>query len=370
MSVAPPGQFTPSRRIRSIDAARGTAMFFVLLSHFSDHYFALNGATRLHKISYIIGMLASPTFMIISGTMLGFLYQTRRQKFGPIKNRLMERGFFFLVIGHLLTSLALTGADGSFTRALAYVFITDTIGVCLIMGPAIIGRTSPVLRIFLGLLALFISWAGCVLWIPHELYESTVKEILVGSLAQGNALALNYVFPVLPWFGVYLASTYIGERIGKLASENRFQKIACFLLRLGAGCIATAVIVFAAARAASSSSWCHVLASPYQKSPPGPVYLLFYGGLGLLILYFIFRHESSGRIKFYLNITCLLGQTSFFVFMLQYYVYGLFFHMCKLQYTAFWPIYFFASVVAILLCARVWRSKGLNRYLSFRINLS
>ena len=62
-------------RVQFLDAARGSAMFFVLLSHFGFAFFP-NQSDPLPTAMRFIGMVASPTFMVLSGLILGFLYRT------------------------------------------------------------------------------------------------------------------------------------------------------------------------------------------------------------------------------------------------------------------------------------------------------
>ena len=50
-----------SSRVASIDAARGTAMLFVCLAHFTNSYFFLNGKEGIGRNLVVIGMIASPS---------------------------------------------------------------------------------------------------------------------------------------------------------------------------------------------------------------------------------------------------------------------------------------------------------------------
>lgn len=47
-------------RVSSVDAARGAAMLFVCLAHFSNGYHFIAGATELGAYLVAIGMIASP----------------------------------------------------------------------------------------------------------------------------------------------------------------------------------------------------------------------------------------------------------------------------------------------------------------------
>lgn len=67
----------PSERWLAIDASRGLAMAFVCLSHFATGYFASIGHPERQDLTDRISMLASPAFMLISGSMLGLLSATR-----------------------------------------------------------------------------------------------------------------------------------------------------------------------------------------------------------------------------------------------------------------------------------------------------
>src|SRR5262245_61670808 len=67
-------------RLDAVDAARGTVMLLVFLSHFADAYlYPLGGqAAHLRERLNLLTMMASPGFMIISGVMLGMLHARRR----------------------------------------------------------------------------------------------------------------------------------------------------------------------------------------------------------------------------------------------------------------------------------------------------
>src|SRR5437899_12729419 len=95
-----------SRRVASIDAARGTAMLFVCLAHFTNSYFFPIGQENIGRNLVAIGMVASPTFVTVSGLVAGFLAVTRRNSFADLRRKLIDRGLFLLVVGHLLLPFA------------------------------------------------------------------------------------------------------------------------------------------------------------------------------------------------------------------------------------------------------------------------
>jgi uncharacterized membrane protein len=106
-----------STRLVFVDAGRGFAMLFVCLSHFAFAYFSADPTSvggRTHEVLNAIGMVASPTFVLISGFLLGFLYRIQSGEFGPVRRRMIDRGIFLLTIGHALILLAHTGVQVTF----------------------------------------------------------------------------------------------------------------------------------------------------------------------------------------------------------------------------------------------------------------
>lgn len=90
------------KRIEVIDAGRGAAMLLVFLSHFSEFYFGYHGKTRLLETMYNITMIASPSFMLISGTMLGYLFRSNPGGYQRIREKYIDRGLFLLLVAHIL----------------------------------------------------------------------------------------------------------------------------------------------------------------------------------------------------------------------------------------------------------------------------
>jgi len=127
----------PDYRLRFIDAARGNAMLFVLLSHFGYSYF-LNQRDLLPTSMRLVGMVASPTFAVISGLLIGFLYRTHANDFARLQIRFADRGLFLLSVGHL----AILGAHVGWSR-MSCLFLTDTIGVWMVLEPWLVARIRP-----------------------------------------------------------------------------------------------------------------------------------------------------------------------------------------------------------------------------------
>lgn len=104
--------------------------------------------------------------------------------------------------------------------------------------------------------------------------------------------------------------------------------------------------------------------SPFQKLPPGPVYLLAYGGLALVALSAIIWADEHRRAIPVLQAAALVGRTSLFVFVLQYYVNFVLVPLVHWPDVPWWPVYFALSLAAIYAAASYWSAHGLNRLIS------
>lgn len=356
-----------SLRLTALDATRGIAMLLVCLSHFAGSYLSPEHATARH-ISFLVGMIASPTFVVISGVMLGYLVGTSGPASGQLRARLGQRGLFYLLAGHLLITGAYVGSTAQ--PPWAAVFITDAIGVAMLAGPAIVIATAPWIRLGLSLAVLAGSCLVSSAWRPHPLALVVLKAVAVGDVGPDNPLW--YAFPVIPWFSAYLAGTVLGERLGGIRKLAEDEARGGGLLGVtGVLMVGTAVATVLAQKwlpsvrtvLAPPSSAVHWF-SAYQKVPPGPVYLAFFGGIGLMAAACLMRWHRS-LLPPVRKLVGPIGRSSFFVFMLQYYVFIFVLPRIRLAYTSLWPLYYLASVVGIWYCAVLWDRHHCNRFLTF-----
>jgi hypothetical protein len=59
----------------------------------------------------------------------------------------------------------------------------------------------------------------------------------------------------------------------------------------------------------------------------------------------------------------ILGQTSLFAFIFQYFLYFTIFVLLDIPYSAYWPILFIISAALVYIAAHVWYVRGWNVYL-------
>lgn len=360
------------QRIRSLDATRGTAMLFVLISHFGLTYFGRNGQEHLEDWFERVGKVASPTFMVLSGMMAGFLYAMRRESFRATRMRLADRGLFFLTFGHVVIAVAHAPKMGRFDWALYEVFITDTIAFSIIVGPFLVEALRPRARLALGATLFAASWAVMELWPVH--WHAWWRAAIVGERVTGPTYrAAIYTFPVLPWFATYLASTSLGAAFAARLKRDGEAGAARLVLHVGGWSMLLALVCAKAGAVARDAAviapegLVSTLASLDCKRPPGPVYLLFHGGAGLLLLAATMTVDRLGRLDAWLRFTTRMGRTSFFLFVVQFFVFNEFFFRTRLPMSPVWPLYFAATVALVGLASWWWDAGGYNRFMTMRI---
>lgn len=361
----------PVRRVPSLDAVRGTAMLFVCLSHFADVYFEpighLQRAVRLNEIT----MIASPAFILVSGMLLGLLYRMHTENFHRIRLHLLDRVLFLLTVAHVLILIAHLprGNDGALIWWKREV-MTDTIALCILVASFGVGLIGARTRIAMGLVLIAASWLVVLEWRPTALGWLMLRDVFAGPHDRNS---WDYTVPVLPWLGLYLMSTVLGERMAYYQKRGDLTAFGRLVLRLGLSALTIAAIAkgcYWAARGAGklpispTQFDVYIVTSPYERLPPSPVYLLFNGGLAMMLIWAMIAAERHQVATSFLRLTRMLGRNSLFVFILQFYVYFVLVYTTRLAYTPFWPFYFLVSLALIAVCAAAWDRARLNRFIT------
>jgi len=361
-----------SSRVASIDAARGSAMLFVCLAHFTNSYFFQNGQEGIGDKLVAIGMLASPTFVIVSGLVAGFLAVTRRSSFPDFRRKLVDRGLFLLLVGHLILAVSGFGTDKGFVQSYRAEYITDAIGFAVLFGPWLVATLAARSRLMLAAAIFVFDWCAILLWAPSDGIPALVKEYLVGAVDRGRWQDSAGAFALIPWFAVYLVGTVIGGRVGAYYASKKPTAGHLFLAKAGIASVMCALGVKVGSsfltRTAPLFAQGHAtvlhFVSIYQKFPPGAVYLCFFGGAGMLLVAGVLQAGDLGITPWLFNELRQLGQASFFVYVVQFYVYGIVIHALRLAYTPFWPLIFLFTIALLSLVASAWNRKEGNRLLT------
>jgi uncharacterized membrane protein len=353
-------------RIDIIDVARGTAMLLVFVSHFADALFgtyAPAGTTTIQLLTRI----ATPSFVWISGVTLAVLYARKRERFGEMRDRLIDRGLFLILVGHPLFTIAHRFMVTSWVDAIRTVFITDTVGAAVIIGALLITRIGPRARATIGVALLLTAWVLTVAWLPPLPGVGwRVKDFLVGDLRDHW---LDYNFPIVPWLGVYLiasaAGTVFAER--EVARQNKFLAprlaligSASMALSLGIRQGCQALIAYAPAQATALSH----LGALTHKLPPSPTYLFFYAGLALMMFAVLLALRQTRAGHAFQRWVALFGRYSFAAFLFQFYVYYVAVRLLPQPPPILLPLYFIATMALIRVLVALWHRLDGNRVIT------
>lgn len=354
------------KRIEVIDAGRGAAMLFVFLSHFSEFYFGYHGQTKLLETMFNITMIASPSFMLISGAMLGYLFRSNPGGYRRIREKYIDRGLFLLLVAHILIFIIMLPYlhyNGNNYRML---FITDTIGLSMIIGSYLLPKIRPAVRLAISAGIFLISWIIVLELSNGNRHLAFWMEPVTGNLKH----QWFDVFPFLPWFALFFAGTVIGEKISVNYHENALLKIERMLLRMSIVVLGVFVLLQGIKHMLRTQGWevnsgyTGALLFHGQKNPPGLSYLLFYGGMGLFILYCLSYMIRKSILPEFIGILKLIGRNSLFVFVIQYFFLislNVILHPC---WTPFWPVLFGIEVLVVILLTWFWDARGFNRFLT------
>lgn len=363
MTAAPEKQ-----RIEFIDAARGAAMCLILLSHFSWIYFRDGSHASLQGTLSLIAQPAVPAFVLISGLMSSFLGNLRPQSYDALRWKLLDRGLFLLTIGHFLIFVAYIPYAGSAREAMRYGQMTDAIAVAIILGPLLVTRLSTRTRLWLAAGLYLLAWALTIAWHPEGTVFRFFKQTIVGDL-HGSANFWLYNFAVMPWFALYLAGTALGDYLAACWLDRRPEALARLLLRigivaLGAGLVLRFGYPILDNIAGPLPELARTLVGVSQKVPPGPTYLLIFGGLGVLLLRAMFLAEQRNLLPRVRRVLVIMGQTSLFVFLLQELLYVGLLSWISPPYSPLWPLVFLASAALVIGIAIWWHRIGGMRFMT------
>src|SRR5258705_104507 len=269
----------------SLDAARGSAMVLVCVSHFAAAYLVAAGAPRPAVWLATVGMMATPTFIVVSGLLIGYLSDVYRFQLDSYRTKLRDRGLFLLIIGHCWLALTDSLRAGGLGMGLKRGYITDVIGVALLVMVPLVRHTPWRLRIKAGLGLALLSSLAALAWHPASRWMGTLEETLIGSSVSPLR---GYAFPLLPWLGIYAAATGLGTRLVPLFRAGRHREAGRIIIAAGLAATALAIVLRVLVRVQSPTGGTmlaalNFLTTPWSKIPPSPGYLLFFCGLGLVI---------------------------------------------------------------------------------------
>jgi uncharacterized membrane protein len=349
-------------RVPALDAARGAAMVFVCISHFANAYLVPAGAPRVAGFMTSIAMVATPTFIVVSGLLVGYLSAVAGSQRDAYRVKLFDRGLFLLIVGHAWMSATAAWRAGGLSTPLTHAFITDVIGVALLIMVPIVTRTHWRRRLEAGIGLAVLGYAFSLMWHPTTGWLEVFEETLIGWIKVDT-------FPLLPWLGVYLAGTALGTRLSPLLRVGREREAGQLMLSIGLGTAALAALLRAVLRTQPAHgsdvlTLLNALTTPWAKVPPSPGYLMFFGGCGLILAGSLLAAPRGLRGWVGFRALTLLGRNSLFAYLLQNLIYFVLLYGLALTYHPAWPLLFVASLAAVLLLAGLWETIHGNRFVT------
>jgi hypothetical protein len=101
-----------------------------------------------------------------------------------------------------------------------------------------------------------------------------------------------------------------------------------------------------------------------MKLPPSPGYLLFWGGIGLLLILSVFLIVTRGWFAGATRLAEIVGQNSLFIFLLQEHLYVLVLWTWNPPYGWYWPLLLLATIGVLVGSTYLWHRAGWNRHLT------
>ncbi len=118
-------------RLEALDVTRGVAMLAVCFSHFGDNF--VTSRAGLSLTFTMIGMVATPLFLLVNGAAVGYVAATTRGSMSETRLKLVDRGLFVLLIGHVLLAMNAAASRTWFhslhNALFRSIHITDVIGL-------------------------------------------------------------------------------------------------------------------------------------------------------------------------------------------------------------------------------------------------
>jgi Predicted membrane protein len=355
-------------RVREIDAARGAAMAAVCISHSALY---LSAHPEHQRILATIGMVATPSFLLLSGTVCGYLASKAREDVSQFRRRLIDRGLFLLIVAHLVIGLTNSAWAPLDDVLIGSVYITDAVGIGLIVAAFVARRLSSRQLLACGF-ALYLGACALTASIePTSDHARFLARLFLG-IGGGNWQQGGYVVPVLPYLAIFLIGLAGGREYGaRRARGATLLQIARSCMWIGLACMTAAVCIKVLAVGAKPSLSVELhddlwfLTDPRQKIPPGISYALAFGGAGVLGTAAIFAMSHFARGQLLIAALSTVGRASLITFVVQFWVYAYPARVLQIgDLGAWWPLAFAGSVGFLWLVAAGWDRANYNRFLT------
>jgi uncharacterized membrane protein len=199
------------QRLWQVDASRGLALTFMLVSNFVTDLQYFKGYSSFGNVWFAFAQITAFMFIFIVGFSLVLSYNRAVKENKATFGKYLKRGLWIFGLGLLITFVS-------------YLFIgADYIrwGVLSLIGTSII-LTYPFLKakpIWPAVLGLLFIIAG---WIAWHMTVTTNLLLPIG-FTTASFSSVDY-FPLLPWFGVALLGIFFAKAFYSKISSFQTQK--------------------------------------------------------------------------------------------------------------------------------------------------
>ncbi len=275
----------------------------------------------------VLGMLATPTFLMLSGAICSHLALGGDRSESASRWRLIDRGLFLILVVHFVLGFTHALWESASAAVLQSVYITDAVGVGLIVAAFVLGRFTRGQLIACGIALLILSWAVSCLGAPRDESARFILRMLVGYDDRRYDDDAGWVVPIVPYLGLFL----IGMAGGAEYTRQRVQGASHALigrLCVSAGLVAPFLAIaiklgwqFSKEYVPEELHWpMYLLTQPFMRIPPSPAYILAFGGLGLVMAGALFLIASRKWGHSIAATLAVIGRASLFVYVVQYWL--------------------------------------------------
>ena len=355
-----------SQRLHAIDALRGFVMLIMMVDHVRETFFlhqqvpdpmVVSETEPSLFVSRLLAHLCAPVFVLLTG-LSAYLYQNKNNNLKMTREFLFKRGFFLIFLELIVVNFAWTG---QFPPQVVYLQVIWAIGLSMIALALLIGLP----KMWQWILALTIVFGHNLLDGIH--FDSALWNVLHdrGWIQVNDHFKMRTSYPVLPWIGVILLGYCLGSAWFKegVSVAQRNRKILYTALgAIGLFFVLRFINIY------GDHAW-QVMPTTLQtvmsffnltKYPPSLFFILWNGGIGLLLLLLLQRFEFKPLVIF--------GSVPMFYYILHLYVlkamYLIAVQLFGLNHGAYFGVDHVYSVwlIAIFLClalypAVAWFSK-------------
>jgi surface polysaccharide O-acyltransferase-like enzyme len=360
-----------SQRIRALDAARGIAMLLVCVVHFLSVFPWQEVGSDWFFLPIIwVCLTASPMFGLISGSMLGYNFAARKAQFGTFRTHLIDRALFTIILGHVAIALFRAPQFG-LVNALSHAYITDTLAFSVLCGVYVIPKIKLHVRLIIGMFLGLGSWYLWLAWTPGNPSTLLVKSVFLGQPYGADPI---FYCPLIPWLGLYLVGSSVGEWIGDFGCQDlrvasrRLFRVSAVIVAGAVGLQVVKVLMRQFDLLSRDGEWYQYIPNS-SKYPPGSLYFFFYGGVAILI---ISRLLVPNYRPFWDRISTSflepIGRNSLVIFVLQFALYNTMLHLFLTKITMVTPVtavvLFILSLGVIHVVASLCERYKISRFLT------